>query len=471
MKSDELPLLELFTRLRQAGLPLGVNEYQLVLRALQSGFGIPDQEALARLCSTLWIKSAEDKLLFDYHFAEVMAEDIKQMRVEDDVALTPAIESPKNPLIALWRTISLPTRWALGGTLVLVTGVALWSVRPTCPYFTSKPQEFVEEGKKKYLYEIKACLAHPTNRVEIKALQTRPWLALLEGKQNGTAVLGVTDGGSFDIDHYSTRLWDLQGKQLNANLKISKISFSPNGQHLVIGLDDGTARLWDLQGKQLSNFGNLKIGDISFSPNGQHLITRLYDKKVRLWDLQGKQLSNFGNLKISKISNHQPFYDTFFEIASSISFISDGPYLFAKLDDRTVRLWDLRGKPLADFGNLKIRSIRFSPNRQYLITRLYDEKVRLWDLQGKPLADFDNLKIRDIRFSPNKQHLVTELDDRTVRLWDLQGKPLFDFGNLKIRDISFSSNGQHLVAKLDDGTARLWDLQGKPLSDFGNLKM
>ncbi|MDF0555630.1 DUF4114 domain-containing protein [Kamptonema sp. UHCC 0994] len=69
---DELPLLELFMRLREAGLPLGVDEYNLLLRALQAGFGISDCDALARLCCNLWVKSDEQKRLFDYHFEQVI---------------------------------------------------------------------------------------------------------------------------------------------------------------------------------------------------------------------------------------------------------------------------------------------------------------------------------------------------------------------------------------------------------------
>lgn len=46
---EELPLLDLFTRLREAGLPLGINEYHILLHALQEGFGTTDQEALAEL--------------------------------------------------------------------------------------------------------------------------------------------------------------------------------------------------------------------------------------------------------------------------------------------------------------------------------------------------------------------------------------------------------------------------------------
>ncbi len=70
--AHDYPLLELFTRLREAGLPLGLGEYQLALRALQGGFGLPDRAALKRLCCTLWVKSAEEKLIFDYHFDQVM---------------------------------------------------------------------------------------------------------------------------------------------------------------------------------------------------------------------------------------------------------------------------------------------------------------------------------------------------------------------------------------------------------------
>ncbi len=68
---DEIPLLDLFTRLKDAGLPLGVGEYQLALQALQAGFGLTDRESLARLCRTLWIKSSDETRIFEYHFEQL----------------------------------------------------------------------------------------------------------------------------------------------------------------------------------------------------------------------------------------------------------------------------------------------------------------------------------------------------------------------------------------------------------------
>lgn len=69
---DTLPLIDLFVRLREAGLPLGINEYFLVLRALQKGFGTDDHKSLAELCQTLWVKSKDEEHLFNYHFEQVM---------------------------------------------------------------------------------------------------------------------------------------------------------------------------------------------------------------------------------------------------------------------------------------------------------------------------------------------------------------------------------------------------------------
>ncbi|MGF1991169.1 MAG: hypothetical protein RMY62_025330 [Nostoc sp. ZfuVER08] len=75
MKVNDLPLLELFTKLREAGLPLGIEEYQLVLQAMQAGFGINDQAALKRLCQTLWVKSSQEKQLFEDYFELIIAND------------------------------------------------------------------------------------------------------------------------------------------------------------------------------------------------------------------------------------------------------------------------------------------------------------------------------------------------------------------------------------------------------------
>ncbi len=73
MIEHEPALLELFNRLREAGLPLGLEEYHLLLQAVDAGFG-DDRNALAQLCCTLWVKSEEEQLIFQEYFDQLIPE-------------------------------------------------------------------------------------------------------------------------------------------------------------------------------------------------------------------------------------------------------------------------------------------------------------------------------------------------------------------------------------------------------------
>ena len=82
--NDKLPLQQLFTKLREAGLQLSIDEYRLVLQSLQAGFGVADKAALKRLCQTLWVKSETEKSILDYHFEQVMVNDAAGVVSEED---------------------------------------------------------------------------------------------------------------------------------------------------------------------------------------------------------------------------------------------------------------------------------------------------------------------------------------------------------------------------------------------------
>ncbi len=130
MDVNELPLQELFTRLREAGLPLGIDEYQLVLQAMQAGFGMTDKEALKRLCQTLWVKSAEERRLFEYQFERVMD--------SEGVVLNSKTQSAKR------RKIFRITRYVILGFLVgIVLGIGS-SAEQSRPTYTSSMKIRVE---------------------------------------------------------------------------------------------------------------------------------------------------------------------------------------------------------------------------------------------------------------------------------------------------------------------------------------
>jgi uncharacterized protein len=82
---NDLPLLDLFTKLRAAGLTLGVDDYQAVLRALQGGYGLADRVALARVCRLLWVRSPDEQQLFDHYFQQILGEPKPEITDEAEI--------------------------------------------------------------------------------------------------------------------------------------------------------------------------------------------------------------------------------------------------------------------------------------------------------------------------------------------------------------------------------------------------
>ncbi len=70
---ERWPLLELFLRLRREGLSLGIGNYMDAIRAWQAGLQLDDNDGLAWLCRTLWVKSQADYPLFRHYFDQVFA--------------------------------------------------------------------------------------------------------------------------------------------------------------------------------------------------------------------------------------------------------------------------------------------------------------------------------------------------------------------------------------------------------------
>jgi uncharacterized protein with von Willebrand factor type A (vWA) domain len=112
MNPDGLPLLDLFNRLRDHGLPLGVEEYMAALRALRAGFGVGNRQALEQLCCTLWTKSDEEARLFRRLFEQMLAQPVARPR-------EPSLPEPPQPPSETSPTASRPTAPITPPTLTL----------------------------------------------------------------------------------------------------------------------------------------------------------------------------------------------------------------------------------------------------------------------------------------------------------------------------------------------------------------
>ncbi|KYC36461.1 hypothetical protein WA1_42935 [Scytonema hofmannii PCC 7110] len=96
MSEGDLPLYELFTRLREAKFLLGVGDYNLLLEVLLADYGTLESEilkldspsALKQLCQTLWVKSVSQQRQFEAIFEEMFGEKVERSH-------SPTIHPPK----------------------------------------------------------------------------------------------------------------------------------------------------------------------------------------------------------------------------------------------------------------------------------------------------------------------------------------------------------------------------------------
>ncbi|MBD3882748.1 hypothetical protein IFO70_13330 [Phormidium tenue FACHB-886] len=249
-------------------------------------------------------------------------------------------------------------------------------------------------------------------------------------------------------------LWDLQGNRL-ATLQtatpIATLQFSPTGQQIATGGEDGTLTLWSGEGTRLRTISTEQGGirSLQYSPDAQTIASLGDDNTIKLWDSQG-------NLKAT-LSTTTPI---------NLQFSPDGQRLVTIAANRTIQLWSLQGNlqvTIADSHLGDITSVQFSPDGKQFLTTSTDGTAILWTIQGSQQAVLRGHRgtVLNAQFSPNDQLLATLGDDKTVRLWDRQGNAIAVFRGHRGRILSlqFSPDSQRLATSGADGTARLWSLR------------
>jgi WD40 repeat protein len=261
-------------------------------------------------------------------------------------------------------------------------------------------------------------------------------------------------------------------------LSVTSVCFSPDGQRIATGSEDGTARVWDARtGQQvlaLKGHG-WYVTSVCFSPDGQRLATGSQDGTARVWDARtGQQVLALKGHTVS---------------VTSVCFSPDGKRLAGGCSDQTVKVWDAHTgqEVLALKGHTNwVRSVCFSPDGQRLATGsgnpLSGEpgEVKVWNAHtGQQLLDIKGQTdaVTSVCFSPDGQRLATGNEDGTARVWDARtGQELPDLkGHLQlVTSVCFSPDGQRLATgsrnpsfNVEPGEVKVWDAHtGQQLLDL-----
>jgi hypothetical protein len=189
------------------------------------------------------------------------------------------------------------------------------------------------------------------------------------------------------------------------------VAYSPDGQKIVIGGDNG-AEVWSAtNGQSLLTFKGHSDRVLSavFSPDGTRIISGSWDKTAKVWDAaSGRELFT--------LRGHD-------NAIWAVAYSPDGRRIITGSADGTAKVWDAAsGVELLTFKGHsgEIRSVAFSPDGRRLVSGGADKAVKIWDpASGRELLTLKGNadRILSVAFSPDGQRIATGSRDSMARIW------------------------------------------------------
>jgi WD40 repeat protein len=271
---------------------------------------------------------------------------------------------------------------------------------------------------------------------------------------------------------FSVAVWDIttgnKSKIFTGHADVvNSIAFTPDGNALVSGSEDGTIKVWNVHtGQKIKTLLKQEkdniyaVRSMALSPDGKLLASGLSGGNIELWDLTTGELRG-------EVKAHEYF-------TSSLAFSSDGKTLASACEgEDVVKLWDVATIKLAQTISAgdNVYSLAFNPDDKMLAAGL-GGAIKMLDLsRGKEMAAFrsDNADaITQVVFTSQGRYLISGSQDGTIQVWEVAtGKRIETVGSTyswepdhhgQVSSLALSPNKKMLASVFSNGTIKLWDI-------------
>ncbi|GAB5357522.1 hypothetical protein AAMO2058_000381600 [Amorphochlora amoebiformis] len=213
-------------------------------------------------------------------------------------------------------------------------------------------------------------------------------------------------------------VWEWQSetyilKQQGHFFDMNTIAYSPDGQLIATGGDDGKVKLWNAEtGFCFVTFKDHTgpVNQVVFSPKGNVVVSSSLDGTVRAFDLV--RYRNFRTF-----TSPTPLQFTCLAIDNSGEMVVAG-----SLDPFEIYLWSLRTARILDVlsGHTgPVSSVCFNPAHPFLVSSSWDATVRIWDVYSRKAA------VETLKHSADVLALAVRPDGDQVCSSDLTGQLYF----------------------------------------------
>ena len=209
---------------------------------------------------------------------------------------------------------------------------------------------------------------------------------------------------------------------------VNSVAFSPNGDKIASSSYDGTIKIWNVLNGILIKTINLsnrnyryhhrggnrrdewdrwqryEVSSIDFSPDGNKIVVGIEDE-IKVWDVSNGTLlktlgSNNKRYHHRNGRDRENYHDGHSDFISSVKFSPDGSRIVSGSYDETIKIWNTSSGNLiktlgednkryhhrgsdninTSYGHFDlISSIDFSPDGNKIISSSYDKTVKIWE--------------------------------------------------------------------------------------------
>ncbi|KAI8085126.1 WD40 repeat-like protein [Halteromyces radiatus] len=274
-------------------------------------------------------------------------------------------------------------------------------------------------------------------------------------------IAGFTNGifGLYEVPSFTT-IHTLSISQK----KISTVAINPSGEWLAFGCATlGQLLVWEWQSETyvLKQQGHhYDMNAVSYSPDGQTMATGGDDGKVKIWNAT----SGFCFVTFSDHNSS----------VKAVEFAKQGQVVFSASLDGTVRAFDLvRYRNFRTFTSpnpVQFASLAVDPSGEIVCAGTMDTfEIYVWSVQTGKLLDIlagHEGPISSLDFSSSGMALVSGSWDHTVRVWDVFGRNKHIESlqhQSEVLAVAYRPDGKQVAASTLDGQISFWDVHDSKL--------
>ena len=272
---------------------------------------------------------------------------------------------------------------------------------------------------------------------------------------------------------------------------VRRLTWSPDGTHILTGSGDGTARIWDTTtgDNTLTLTTNSDVEAVKWSPNGTHILTTSEDGTALIWDattgnntltrthrhggwVVAAEWSPDGTRVVTGSGGAVSIWDattgdntltlTTTSVIDAAAWSPDGTHVITGSGDGTARIWDTTSgnNTLTLATNSDIAAAAWSPDGTHVLTGSSDGTAHIWDTTtgNNTLTLTHEHAVLAVAWSPDGTYVITGSGAK-VRIWDATtGDNTLTLKHTNwIGAVAWSPDGTHILSGSADRTVRIWD--------------